>query len=306
MTLRALLAVMVMLACTPGCRRETPVTPTPVEQGGVMTTFYPTTYFAARIAGGSVHVDCPLPAGEDPATWQPDEDAMKQYQSASLVVINGASFEQWVPRAPLPRSRVVDTTSAVQDELLRYEEAVTHSHGMAGEHSHEGIDGHTWLDPIMAVAQAESILEGMIATYPEHADAFRANAQRLTSDLRAIDAELMALSQVMEDVAVICSHPAYNYLGRRYGWKLVIVNMDPEVMIGADEVHALEQAAEGAARCVVLWESAPSVDNQQAVRDAIGAPSVVYSPCERVPDGGDFVSVMRGNIERLRSAVSGG
>ena len=57
-------------------------------------------------------------------------------------------------RAPLPRSRVVDTTASLHDSLLRYEHAVTHSHGTEGSHSHEGIDGHTWLDPINAIADA--------------------------------------------------------------------------------------------------------------------------------------------------------
>src|SRR5262245_38391727 len=38
----------------------------------VWTTFYPTTYFAKRIAGDTVKVVCPLPESEDPAFWKPD------------------------------------------------------------------------------------------------------------------------------------------------------------------------------------------------------------------------------------------
>lgn len=268
-----------------------------------MTTFYPTTYFASRIAGDLVAVACPLPDDEDPATWEPYAGAMQEYQSASLVVINGASFEEWVPRAPLPRSRVIDTTAGVRDQLLRYEHAVTHSHGMAGEHSHEGIDGHTWLDPIMAIAQAEAILEGMSEAFPEHAGAFRANAAGLFADLRALDDELKGLGAAMQGVTVICTHPAYNYLGRRYGWNLVIVNLDPEAAITAAAMHGLEHAAEGGARCVVLWESPTSGANERAIRDAIGAPSVLYSPCERAPESGDFLAVMRANIGRLRAGI---
>ncbi|MCL4222504.1 MAG: zinc ABC transporter substrate-binding protein [Phycisphaerales bacterium] len=303
MTLRMVLTIAAMLACAVGCRKEAPVTSAPSPRGGVLTTFYPTTYFASRIAGGLVPVECPLPAGEDPATWEPGSAAMRQYQSASLVVINGASFEEWVPRAPLPRSRVVDTTAAVQGQLLRYEHAVTHSHGMAGKHSHEGIDGHTWLDPIMAIAQAEAIRDAMIAEFPGHADAFRSNAQALIADLRSLDIELRAMSEAMQDVTVICSHPAYNYLGKRYGWNLVIAVLDPESDLTPDDVHELEHAAEGANLCVVLWESPTSQANERLIRESIGAVSVLYSPCEQTPESGDFLTVMQTNIERLRGAI---
>lgn len=244
MRLKTALMMVAMLAFLAGCRKEVPTAEAPSRRSGVVTTFYPLTYFAGRIAGGLVEVQCPLPEDEDPATWEPDAAAMKMYQSASLVVINGASFEQWVPRAPLPRSRVVDTTAGVQDQLLHYEHAVTHSHGMAGVHSHEGVDGHTWLDPIMASAQAQAILDAMIATFPQHADAFRTNAQTLFEDLRSLDAELTALHTSMQGVKVICSHPAYNYLGRRYGWDLSIVSMDPDTEVTADVVDELEHTAE--------------------------------------------------------------
>lgn len=300
---KMVLAMAATLACVVGCMKEAPVTQTPGTRGGVVTTFYPTTYFASRIAGGLTPVECPLPADEDPATWEPDDAAMKRYQSAALVVVNGASFEEWVPRAPLPRSRVVDTTAGVQEQLLRHEQSVTHSHGMAGEHSHEGIDGHTWLDPMMSMAQAEAIRDAMVAEFPEHAVSFRMNAQALVADLRSLDAELRAMNEAMQAVTVICSHPAYNYLGRRYGWNLVIVALDPEVELTVDAVRELGHAAEKAGRCVVLWESPTSEANERAIREEIGAACVLYSPCEHEPESGDFLTVMRANIARLRATI---
>ncbi|GAB4383296.1 MAG: zinc ABC transporter substrate-binding protein [Phycisphaerales bacterium] len=271
----------------------------------VMTTFYPLAFLAERIAGGLVDVECPLPEDADPATWDPHADVMRRFQSADLILINGASFEQWVARAPLPRSRVVDTTAAKRDELLRYASAITHSHGMGGTHSHEGIDGHTWLDPLMALAQAQAIADGMSDAFPEHADAFGRNLLALTTELRALDRELAGLEASMTDVSVICSHPAYNYLGRRYHWNLIVVPMDPAAAVKADDLEALRRAVESAGpRRIVLWESPTSDGNVAAIRDAIGAESVLYTPCEQPPAEGDFLSVMRENIERLRTAVS--
>lgn len=62
----------------------------------VFTTFYPTTYFAQRIAGEFAEVVCPLPEGADPIFGHPEADQVLTYQAADLVIVNGASFEKWV------------------------------------------------------------------------------------------------------------------------------------------------------------------------------------------------------------------
>lgn len=307
MRLRIMLCVLIGLAVG-SCSRPAEEQIKPTSRNAVVaTTFYPTTFLAQRLVGDQIEVVCPLPHDTDPATWEPDAQAMRTYQSAGLVAINGASFEQWVAKAPLPRSRLVDTTAGVQDQLLKYEEAVTHSHGMAGTHSHEGIDGHTWLDPMMLVSQTEALRDALATAFPEHADAVNRNSVSLIGELRALGQALSDLGPTMEGVTVVCTHPAYNYVGRQYGWRLVVVTLDPDAPVSDAELEALVKACESAGpRRVVLWESPTSTENLQAIERAIGAVSVLYSPCEQAPDEGDFLSVMRGNVDRLRAAASGG
>ena len=120
----------------------------------VYTTFHPTAWMAERIAGGAVPVICPLPTGEDAIFWKPSRDVLARYQGAQVVVVNGAEFEKWVAGASLPRSRTCDTVAGLDDQFITYE-GVTHSHGGSeGTHTHEGLDGHTWVDPEMAKVQA--------------------------------------------------------------------------------------------------------------------------------------------------------
>ena len=45
------------------------------------------------------------------------------------------------------------------DEFLVVK-GVTHSHGAGGAHTHDGVDGHTWMDPILADAPIEITLVG--------------------------------------------------------------------------------------------------------------------------------------------------
>ncbi len=275
------------------------------DRGVVMTTFYPLAYFARRIAGDTVEVQCPVPDDADPSSWQPGADAIRAYQQAEVIFVNGASFEKWVATAPLPRSRIVDTTAGLKDELLHYANATTHSHGPGGSHSHEGIDGHTWLDPVVALGQAEAVRDGLKRAYPEFAAEFDAGFVALAKDLRALDASLRSLADEMDGVTIIASHPAYNYLARRYGWELINVSFDPKVRITETEVASLlAKFSDSEGKRIVLWESAADEGSVRILYESVGASSVVYSPVEAPVDEG-FIGGMRVNIDRLADAVRG-
>ena len=104
----------------------------------VYTVNYPLAYFAERIAGDSVEVVFPVPPEVDPAFWSPDAETIADYQQADLVLLNGAGYAGWLQRATLSRSRLVDTSGALADQLIPSDDTLTHSHGPAGDHSHEG------------------------------------------------------------------------------------------------------------------------------------------------------------------------
>lgn len=273
----------------------------------IYTTFYPTAYFAERIAGDLAKVVNPCPPDADPAFWTPDEQTIAAYQKADLIVINGASFEKWIANASLPPSRVVDTTMPFEDEFIVIKNAVHHSHGPAGEHSHEGVDGHTWLDPVNAKTQANEILKALVKLRPDDKSALEKSYAELAEDLDELDARLKSLTEKVGDQKLYCSHPAYNYVGRRYGWDLVTFHLDPGEMPDEETLqHVREHVAEHGAH-IMLWESEPTDEIAGAIAE-MGLMNVVYSPCEAVdPEdaeaGVDFLSVMNGNVDRLKSAL---
>ena len=291
--------------CGPGDASEDAETAEPV----VYTTFYPTTFFAERIAGGLVEVVCPIPEDEDPIFWQPSREAIQRYQEASLVVVNGAEFEKWVESASLPRSRVVDTAASFEDRLVTYQATTTHSHGAKGMHAHTGIDGHTWMDPALAAIQAEAIRDALCARFPEHASAFRRNSQALAAELGALDARLQAIS--LEDIAILCSHPAYNYLSRRCAWEVVNFDLDPDSPLTPEQLEAIRQAVEDTGFVpVMLWETEPLPETAQALQGELGVRSILFSPCELLGEteraaGFDYLKVMNANVDRLVALTQG-
>jgi len=278
-----LVALLALVAC-----HDDPSVTAPGRDGPpvVYTTFYPTTYFVERIAGDLVTVVCPLPQDADPIFWVPDADTIRAYQSADLIVLNGAELERWTATVSLPERTIVRTAAGFRDEWITITEAASHAHGPGAAHSHAGTDGHTWMDPVLAQRQAAAIRDALIRLRPESRAAFEQGYEALARDLAALDEQFKALPLGEQDV-LLCSHPAWNYPAKRYGWKTV--------HFAADQADL--ESLKGK---VALWEGEPDA----AAAKRLTAPSIVFDPCE-VPGERDYLARMRANLARLKVALEG-
>lgn len=263
----------------------------------VMTSFYPTTYFAKRIAGEHARVVCPLPKDADAAFWEPSPEVLAQYQQADLIVLNGANFENWTSTATLPESRVVVTADGFKKDWIVIKNSVTHSHGPAGSHTHAGVNGHTWPDPVNAIAQADAIRDALIAKDPAHKADYIANAQKLDNDLADLAARFKALELRKP---MFASHPSYSYLARRCGWKLVEFTLESDEPPTEKQIADLRQAkAANPDAEVMLWEEKPCAESQKLM-DELKLRVVIFDPAESAEGPDDYLAIMRKNLERLK------
>lgn len=264
------------------------------------TTNYPLQYFAARIAGELAEARFPAPAGVDPAYWEPEPEIIQAYQSADLILLNGAGYEKWTERASLPLAKLADTSAAFAAGYIPLREAVTHSHGPSGKHTHAGFAFTTWLDPQLARRQAEAVRDALVKLLPQHQAVLEQRFQGLAADLAALDAEL---EQAMASAGpLLASHPVYQYLERRYRLNLVSLHWEPEDMPSEAEWRRLAAVLNNHRARVMLWEAEPS--GEIAVRlGSYGVTPVVFNPCANTPREGDYLSVMRANAARLRAAL---
>jgi zinc transport system substrate-binding protein len=306
--------IVLPLGCEEG-GRDTPPDKTAARDTAspvftVYTTFYPTTYFTERIGGAKVKVVSPCPPDADPARWMPDDETLKAYQGADLIVVNGAEFEDWIGKVTLPQSRVVNTAAPLKEHFIVLKEKVTHSHGPGGTHTHAGIDEHTWLDPVNAKIQAGEIKSALAAAMPDRRAAFEEGYAGLAKDLDALDGRFKELSAKLEGEFLLCSHPAYNYLGRRYGWKMKYFHLDPEVLPGEAEIREIKTFLETQPAKYMLWEAQPREEIERKFREDLGLQAILFSPCEsmdadELAAGKDFLSVMNQNIDRMMAVFGG-
>lgn len=265
------------------------------------TTFYPTTYFAERIASGAVKVTNLCPAGQDPADWMPSREAIAEFQAAGLILTNGAHFESWTSSVALPSSRVVETAAAFKAAWLTFP-GVTHNHGSGGTHSHTGTDGHTWLDPQNAILQAAEIRDAFSRKWPESAKDFGGGFDSLKADLTKLDERFRAITPKVKNARVFASHPAYGYIAARYGWSIGSVDLPPDTMPGETAWADIGKQLAGGGLVIVLFEEEPLGAIRDRLQSACGAAAVVFSPCEQ-PGEGSYIERMNRNLDGFERSL---
>ena len=273
------------------------------EEAGltVYVVNYPLAYFAERIGGDLIRVEFPAPSDVDPAYWTPDAESVVAYQSADVILLNGAGYAAWVGMASLPSSKLINTSQSFADRYIHIQGGVTHSHGLEGEHTHGEMAFTTWLDPRLAGMQAEAIRTSLTKASPENETAFTAGFESLKGDLLAIDQAVASALAGVQAEPLLGSHPVYQYFARRYGLNLESVHFEPDEFPDDSAWSDLRSLLREHPARWMVWEGQPMLETAARLEE-LGVNSVVFEPCANVPDTGDYLSVMRANIANLEGA----
>jgi len=261
---------------------------------------YPLQYFAERIGGDKVDVFFPGPTDIDPAFWSPGREAVREYQKADLILLNGADYAKWIDKVTLPKSKLINTSKSFKADYIPLEDTATHSHGPAGEHAHTGVAFTTWLDPLFAIKQADSIKEALIKLMPEQKDFFSSNYESLKNDLEDLDRKIEKIVSVDPTMLLLSSHPVYQYLAKRYKLNLQSVHWEPDEVPGPDQWQQLDIILENNPAKWMMWEDTPVKKTDEKLK-SLGIRSIVFNPCGNLPEKGDYISVMTQNVENLKT-----
>lgn len=302
-----LLAASLLFAC--GGESVTPEAQTEAVAASsrlsVYTVNYPLAYFAERIGGDRVEVSFPAPAGVDPAHWSPDTETVASYQSADLILLNGADYAKWISRVSLPSTKLVDTSAAFADRYLPLEDQVVHTHGPTGEHSHGGWASTTWLDPALAIEQAEAIRAALVAADPAGEADYSAGFAALETDLESLDQELDEVTQSLSGRPIVFSHPVYQYFASCYGLSARSLSWDPAELPDEKAWAELKSLLREHPADLMIWEADPLPETTERL-ESPGFSVVVYAPGSNRSADGDWLSLMRGNARKLKEALSNG
>ena len=267
----------------------------------IVAVNYPLQYLADRLVGEAADVVFPVPAEVDPSFWRPSIADISTIQSADLILLNGAGFATWVDRVSLPRSKVVNTSAAIKDQFI-VTESITHSHGDGGEHSHEGLASYLWLDPTLAAAQARAVAAGIKRAGILPSDDIDARLDALEADLDQLDQAARSALANLGDVAIIATHPRYQYFARRYGLTVTALEWETGAMPSAAQLSSLETLVGETGAELLMWEGQPPDAALDAVAE-LGLASVVFPPLAHRASSMEFDQAFSEAVRSLAAAA---
>ncbi len=130
------------------------------------------------------------------------------------------------------------------------------------------------------------------------------NFIRLKEELLELDEKLVKIASVKPGLALVASHLVYQYLARRYQIDLKSVLWEPGEFPVDFERRELEQRLILHPTRWMLWEGKP-LPKTIARLELLGLESLVFDPCSNQPLTGDFLTVMKENIQNLSRVYLG-
>ncbi|MEU7677823.1 metal ABC transporter substrate-binding protein [Micromonospora taraxaci] len=274
----------------------------------VVAAFYPLQFLSERIGGDAVRVTNLAKPGAEPHDLELNPSQVGQVSDAELIVyLKG--FQPAVDDAVAQNGgdRAFDVTS-VQPLL----DASAGGHNHEGEeegHAEEGggKDPHVWLDPTRLAGIGDQLAQRLGKADPDHAADYTTRAAALRADLTALDGEFKTGLATCQRREIVTSHAAFGYLADRYQLDQVgITGLSPDVEPSPQRLaHVIEEAKEHQAT-TIFFETLVSPKVAETIAGQVGAKTAVLNPIEGLAAGsdGDYLSVMRTNLQTLKTALS--
>ncbi|MFC5925744.1 metal ABC transporter substrate-binding protein [Micromonospora vulcania] len=273
----------------------------------VVAAFYPLQFLAERVGGDAVRVTNLAKPGAEPHDLELNPSQVGQVSDAELIVyLKG--FQPAVDDAVEQGGgdRAFDVTS-VQPLL----DATAGGHNHEGEEpdapEHGSKDPHVWLDPTRLSTIGDQLAQRLGKADPDHAADYTNRAAALRADLTTLDTEFKNGLATCERREIVTSHTAFGYLADRYGLDQVgVTGLSPDVEPSPQRLAQVIEEARAHKTTTIFFETLVSPKVAETIAGEVGARTAVLDPIEGLAagTGADYLSVMRTNLQTLRTALS--
>ena len=280
------------------------------ERLAVAAAFYPLEFVVERVGGDRVDVEGLTPPGAEPHDLELGARQTARVSDAALLV-HLSGFQPAVDEAAEQvAGRALDAASVV-DLREGFEELAHQGEGEGGAHeaddAHEGeagTDPHVWLDPTLLAEIGDAVAERLSDLDPDGAADYRSGAAALRADLERLDGDYRDGLAQCDRTDIVVSHNAFGYLAARYGLEQVgISGLSPEEEPSPARVAEAARYARENGVTTIFFETLVTPAVAETVAREVGAQTAVLDPIEGQPEGGDYLTGMRANLQSLRTAL---
>ena len=261
-------------------------------QADVVVSFYPYEYLAKRICGDKLKVASIVPKGAEPHDFELKTSDVMALYDAKAIFLNGLNMENFVES--------VKEDVNLKDKTYVLSEALDNLIEVHGKTTY--VDTHVWLDTDQYAKMGEAMLGKIVSISPENEAYFRRNLSLLEQDLNELE-DYAGGRLVGKTIAV--AHDAFRYMCRQFGFSEIYINgFSPDEEPTAEALQALLDAIKEKGIDTLFVEELGTRDIAEYIAEVTGVKIEVLSPLETIEDGEDFLSVYRGNIDKIAEAKS--
>ena len=186
------------------------------EKLNVFVSILPQKFFAEQIAKDIAKVSVLVGTEQSPHSYEPLPKQMAEISRADVFFTVGVPFEkQFVKRISslCPNLKIVATDEGITKRPM--EEADEHEHHF---HEHKGnLDPHIWLDPVLAIQQAEIMAKTFKELRPEKSEEIDKNFNSFKAQTEQITKEISEKLSPLKGETMLVFHPAFGYIAERFG-----------------------------------------------------------------------------------------
>jgi zinc transport system substrate-binding protein len=262
----------------------------------VYVSILPQKYFVQQICKELADVQVMVPAGANPATYEPKPRQMVAISKARIYFSIAVPFENaWLKKiaGTNPDMAVIPTDRGIQKLPM----AVHRHHEEQAPPEHGTLDPHIWLSPPLVMIQARTILEAMQAVDPVHRSVYESNFRAFISQLSDLDAELRGIFTGSAGRQFMAFHPSWGYFAQAYGLKQVPIEIEGKEPKPAHLRELIEHAREDGIQAVFVQPQF-SARSAKLIAGEIGAQVIIADPLAE-----DWAENLRAVARKFESAL---
>ncbi len=256
----------------------------------IAASFYPLAWVAEQVAGDRAVVTNLTNPGTEP-----HDAELSVTQAAALASATVILYEKGLQPS-------VD--AAVTSASGRVVEATEYASLMTPKGEAQA-DPHFWLDPTQLAKVAEGFTTALAKADEANADYYRARFGLLQRRLAELDRDWQRGLNNCTNRTLVVTHRSFGYLGQRYGLTIVpIAGLSPDAEPSAKQLAAVAKSATRAGVTTIFTEPLSSPAIADTLARQLGLKTAVLDPVEGLSEDatGDYISVMRTNLDTVRAA----
>jgi manganese/zinc/iron transport system substrate-binding protein len=275
----------------------------------VVATIGQITDIAQIVGGEHVQVNGLMGAGVDPHLYVATESDVDLLQNADVIFYNGLFLEAQMAEIMEQLGERKTVTAVAENidpaQLLPWA-------AYADEY-----DPHVWFDVTLWMKAVEAVRDTYIEIDPEHADAYRANADAYLQELEGLHAYVQEQAARVPEAqrVLVTAHDAFHYFGRAYGFEVRgLQGISTATEAGTADVRDLADFIVQRQIPAIFVESSVPVRNVEALQAAVRSQGFevaiggqLFSDAMGDPDTpeGNYVGMVRHNIDTIAGALLG-